>query len=80
MHCIFVRLATGGLLASVLLACTPLTEQQIYEREVRLIEAKEDFFAREASCGRMGGSMEMRTRSLGKADYLDYKSARCVRR
>lgn len=80
MRGIVVRLATGGLLASFLLACTPLTEQQIYDREVRLIEAREEYFAKEASCTHMGGSMQVRTRSLGRADYLDYKAARCVRR
>ena len=83
MRCIFVRLATGGLLASVLLACSPLTEQQLYEREVRLIEAKEEYLAKEAYCTKMGGMMEMRTKATAltrKADYFYFRSARCVRR
>ena len=80
MQCIIVRLAAGGLIGVLLAACVPLSEQQLYERNARLLEAKEEFFAREAYCSKMGGSMEMRTRALGKADYLDYRSARCVRR
>ena len=73
-------MVAGGVIMGLLAACAPITEQQLYEREFRLQQAEEDFYAREAYCTKMGGSMEMRTRALGKADYLDYRTARCVRR
>lgn len=75
-----VRTAVGGIVTGLVLGCTPLTAQQQYERANRLIEAKEEYTAREASCIRKGGAMQMRMRPLEKPGYLDYKSATCIRR
>ena len=75
-----VRLATGGLLGGLLLGCAPLSEQEKNARAIQLLEAKEEFLVRQDRCMKMGGAMQMRTRPLEKAGYLDYKAATCVRR
>ena len=80
MHRIIVRTATGGFLLGLLSACTPLTEQQVFEKESRLIEAQEKFLVRAANCESLGGKMKVRRQaSRTKPGYLDYVTARCVR-
>ena len=75
-----VRLWGCLLLAGLSVACSPLTEQEKFERADRLNQAKESYLAREQQCIEMGGAMSMRAKPLGKPDYLDYKSATCLSR
>ncbi|MDX1509458.1 MAG: hypothetical protein R3358_14320 [Woeseiaceae bacterium] len=75
-----VRLWACLLLAGISAACSPLTEQERFDRADRLNQAKENYLAREQQCMRMGGAMQMRSRPLGKPDYLDYQTASCVSR
>lgn len=80
MRTAIVRGCLGPLIVGLLWGCTPLTEQQLYERAERLNLAKEEYQARENRCEQLGGAMTMRTRPLEKPGYLDYRSASCVRR
>jgi hypothetical protein len=81
MHRIIVRTATGGFLLGLLSACAPLTEQQVFERGSRLVEAQEEFQVRAAHCKSLGGRMKVRKQaSRSKPGYLDYETARCIRR
>lgn len=80
MHGAIVRVCTGAAVACLFWGCTPLTEQQLYERAERLTVAKEQYYAREQQCENRGGAMSMRTRPLEKPGYLDYQSATCIRR
>jgi len=80
MHGAIVRVCLSAAVMSLSWGCTPLTEQQLYERAERLTLAKEEYQAREESCESLGGAMTMRTRPLEKPGYLDYRSANCVRR
>ena len=73
-----VRLWACLLLAGFSAACSPLTEQERFERADRLNQAKENYLAREQQCVAMGGAMSMRAKPLGKPDYIDYQSATCV--
>ncbi len=66
-----------GLLFLLLCSCATLTEEERFEREDRLIQARDEFYRQRDSCHRMGGTMQIRARTLGKYDYLDYKTARC---
>jgi hypothetical protein len=52
----------------------------MYEREERLMMAKEEYVAREYRCEHLGGAMTLQTRPLEKPGYLEYRSATCVRR
>ncbi len=81
-----VKLSTvlAGLLFLLLCSCATLTEEERLEREDRrfeqedrTIQAREEYYRRRDSCRRMGGTMQIRARTLGKHDYLDYKTARC---
>ena len=62
-------------------ACAPLTEDQIYDREVREIEASDEFREDEADCKRRGGVMVYKnnsaTRTKRKANNADIITARC---
>jgi hypothetical protein len=58
--------------------CAPMTEDERLERQDRLNLAIEDYARMEQVCRRAGGAMKMSTTPLGKFDYHDYKSARCV--
>ena len=62
-------------------ACAPLTEDQIYDREVREIEASEKFREDEADCKRRGGIMiynnNSATRTKRKPNNADIITARC---
>ena len=62
-------------------ACAPLTEDQIYDREVREIEANEKFLEEEADCKRRGGIMvynnNSATRTKRKPNNADIVTARC---
>ena len=62
-------------------ACVPLTEDQIYEREVRDIEASERFLQEEADCKRRRGVMvytnNSATRTKRKPNKEDVITARC---
>jgi hypothetical protein len=62
-------------------SCATLTEEARFEREDRLILAKEQFYRQEASCFRQGGVMVAKpaTTRLRKYDYSHYKLARCVK-
>lgn len=75
-----VRLGACLLLAGITVACSPLTEQEKFERADRLNQAKENYLVREQRCIAMGGAMNMRAKPLGKPDYIDYQSATCVSR
>ena len=80
MRIAIVRGCLSLLIVGPISGCTPLTEQQLYEREERLTLAREEYEAREDRCVQLGGAMSMRTRPLEKPGYLDYRSASCVRR
>jgi hypothetical protein len=67
------------LLVLPLAACAPLTENERYESENRLILVKEQYAQRAESCESHGGSMKMQARAIGQPDYFDYRSAQCVR-
>jgi hypothetical protein len=62
-------------------ACAPLTEDQIYEREVRLIEAEDKFLEKKADCARRRGVMVYDYRQKGRLnsepDAADMVTARC---
>ena len=62
-------------------ACAPLTEDQIYDREVREIEASEKFLQEEADCKRRRGVMvytnNSATRTKRKPNNADIVTARC---
>ena len=62
-------------------ACAPLTEDQIYDREVREIEASEEFLQEEADCKRRRGVMvytnNSATRTKRKPNNADIITARC---
>ncbi len=75
-----VRVCLGSVIAGLIWGCTPLTEQQLYDRAERLTLAKDEYEAREDQCINQGGAMSMRTRPWEKPGYLDYRSASCVRR
>ncbi len=79
MHGAIVRVCLSAAVMSLSWGCTPLTEQQQYERAEQLTLAKEEYLAREKRCESLGGAMTMRTRPLEKPGYLDYRSANCVR-
>ncbi len=66
-----------GLLFMLLCSCATLTEEERFEREDRLIQARDEFYQQRDSCLSRGGTMQIRGRALGKYDYLDYKTARC---
>jgi len=80
MRSAIVRVCSGAVFVGVAWGCTPLTEQQLYDRAERLTLAQEEYQARENRCEDLGGAMSMRTRPLEKPGYLDYRSATCVRR
>lgn len=67
-------------MAGVLWGCAPLTEQERYERAELLNQAREEYQRREKACENSGGAMQMRAHTLLDPGYLDYRSARCVRR
>ncbi len=56
-----------------------MTVEKRYEREDRLILAREEFYRQQDYCRHAGGSMQIRLRPVGKNNYEDYKSASCVR-
>jgi hypothetical protein len=62
-------------------ACVPLTEDQIYDREVREIEASEKFLQEEADCKRRRGVMvytnNSATRMKRSTNNKDVITARC---
>lgn len=62
-------------------ACAPLTEDQIYEREVREIEASEEFLEEAADCKRRRGVMvynnNSATRMRRNSNNADVITARC---
>ena len=61
-------------------ACANLTEEQRYERENRLILAREEFAVRSKSCRESGGAMQIERHGTRREfDYFEYKNARCVR-
>lgn len=78
----------GGLLIScfLLASCSTLTEaelvQRTYEREDRLIVAREKFERAKVACQQNGGSIMISRFSsgrLGKFTSHDYNMAQCVR-
>ena len=75
---IVVRLSI--LLPTLLCACAPLTETELYELEDRLVLAREEYSRKAEFCESSGGSMSMTARTIGQPDYFDYKSARCMKR
>ena len=75
-----VRWLVAGCVLSLTIGCVTLTEDQKFDRINRLAEAEEEFLARKAQCVRNGGAMWMKTRPIGRPDYLDFKTAKCVRR
>ncbi len=75
-----VRMSTHVLFMGLVWGCAPLTEDQRFERADRLNIAQEEYSAREQMCVKNGGVMSMKARPLQKPDYLDYRSATCVRR
>ena len=80
MRGVIVRVCSGAALVCLSWGCTPLTEQQLYERAERMTLAKEEYQAREHQCESRGGVMSMQSRPLEKPGYLDYRSASCMRR
>lgn len=62
-------------------ACAPLTEDQIYDRDVREIEANERFLEKEADCKRRRGVMvysyRSKTRTGTERSTADIVTARC---
>ena len=61
-------------------ACAGFTDDERYERENRLILAREDYAIRAEQCRKSGGEMKIRRfSSLREFDYFEYKNARCVR-
>ena len=62
-------------------ACAPLTEDQIYDREVREIEASDEFRQEEADCKRRRGVMvytnNSATRMKRSSNNQDVITARC---
>ena len=62
-------------------ACAPLTEDQIYDREVREIEASDEFRQEEADCKRRRGVMvytnNSATRTKRNSSNQDVITARC---
>jgi len=67
----------AGVLFLFLCSCASMTEEERFEREDRLIIAREDFYRQKESCRKFGGTMQIRSRTLGELTYLDYKTARC---
>ena len=63
----------------LLCSCSTMTEEERYQREDKLILAREEFYLQQDSCRQIGGSMQIRLRPVGKNNYEDYKSASCVR-
>ena len=80
MRIAIVRVCSSAVIMSLAWGCTPLTEQQLYDRAERLTLAKEEYQVNEKRCESLGGAMSMRTRTLEQPGYLDYRSATCVRR
>ncbi len=78
----------GSIVVFLLLAsCATSTEdegaERMYDREDRLILAREEFERRSVDCRRNGGVMENRTDSsskLRKRTAHDYRMAQCVKR
>ena len=67
----------------LLCSCATLTEEERFTREDKRIQAREEFYLQKDYCRRMGGTIQVRLRTLGKLgnySYNDYKSARCVKR
>jgi hypothetical protein len=62
-------------------ACAPLSEDQIYDREIREIEASEKFLQEEADCKRRRGVMvytnNSATRMKRNSNNEDVITARC---
>jgi hypothetical protein len=76
-----MRVSVTWLSAALILplgACAPISEDERYERENRMILVKELYSERSEWCAGNGGAMSMRARTVGQPDYLDYKTARCV--
>jgi len=61
-------------------ACANFTDEQRYERENRLILAREEYAIRAEQCRKSGGAMQIKRFSPRREfDYFEYKNARCVR-
>ena len=78
-----MRISVTWLCAALLVplaACAPLSENELYERENRMILIKEEYAQKADWCESNGGSMSMQPRTIGQPDYLDYKTARCLKR
>ena len=81
---IVVALLVAGQVA--LAACAPLSEEQVlereYDRENKLLVAREEYLRRRAACKQRGGVMQIdrysSTRSQ-KFSAVEYKSAQCLR-
>ena len=70
-----------GPAASLALGCTPLTEEQRYERDNALVVAREAFEVRRTYCQSQGGVMVITRDGATQAQYnkWDYSRAVCVR-
>jgi hypothetical protein len=68
-----------GLIFTLLCSCSTRNEDQYYERQDKLVLAKEEFDQKKKSCRAMSGSMHIRLKTLGEYDYHDYRLARCVK-
>ena len=85
----FLSLIKVCVLSAVVLlhaSCVTLTDderiQSQYDREDKLIVAREDYARRSADCRRNGGAMQITKRSLSrisKPTVHEYKFARCIR-
>jgi len=82
--------AVGGfvgilVLIPLLASCSTLSEderaEKKYDREDKLILAREQFEREKRDCQSSGGSMKLRRYSgskITKPDIMDYRSARCI--
>lgn len=69
-------------LVVLLCGCTPLTDQQRFEREDALIVAREEFTVRQLACRNAGGTMAIigwRTGFRVRHSISDYRLAQCLR-
>ena len=64
----------------LLVGCAPLTEQQRYEREANLAEAKDKYFMLERACRAAGGYMIVHrpVRDMRNWNKFDFGNARCA--
>lgn len=67
------------LLFLLLCSCATLTEEERFDREDKLIRAREQYFRQAVSCDRIGGAMTITPlHAMEEFSYDDYRSAKCV--